>query len=122
MVDALGHPLQFILPSGAAGDTPQARPLLQERRAQEVVADRGYDADTTVAYIEEQLQAVATIPPKKKRGVPRDDNYAAYTERHVVACCIGKLKYFRRVFARFDKDATRCLACIHFASTTIWLK
>ena len=28
----------------------------------------------------------------------------------------------RRVFARFDKYASRFLAFIHFASTVIWLK
>lgn len=122
MVDALGNPLKFLLTSGAAGDNPQAIPLLHGQQAQEVVADRGYDADTTVAYIEEQLHAVVTIPSKKRRVAPRDCDYVAYTERHLIECFIGKLKYFRRVFARFDKYATRYLAFIHFASTTIWLK
>jgi transposase len=35
---------------------------------------------------------------------------------------IGKLKHFRRVFARYDKYARRFLAFVHFASMTIWLK
>jgi hypothetical protein len=39
-----------------------------------------------------------------------------------VECFIGKRKYFRWVFSRFDKDARRYLACIQFASTCIWLK
>ena len=34
-------------------------------------------------------------------------------------CFIGKLKYFRRVFSRFDKYARRYLAFIHFASAVI---
>jgi len=122
LVDALGNPLQFLLTRGAAGDNPQALPLLAGRQAQEVVADRGYDADKTLAYIEEQMQAVATIPPRTRRVVPRPYDYVAYTERHLVECCIGKLKYFRRIFSRFDKYATRYLAFIHFASMCIWLK
>ena len=122
LVDALGNPLKFTLTSGAAGDNPQAIPLLAGRQAREVVADRGYDADKTLAYIEEQMQAVATIPPKKSRVIPRDCDYAAYKERHLVECFIGKLKYFRRIFSRFDKYATRYLAFIHFASMGIWLK
>ena len=39
-----------------------------------------------------------------------------------VECFIGKLKYCRRVFARFDKYAKRFLAFIHFACTFLWLK
>jgi transposase len=122
LVDALGNPLQFILTSGAAGDNPQAIPLLAGQQTQEVLADRGYDADATVAYIEEQLQATATIPLKQSRLEPRPCDSVAYKERHLIECFIGKLKYFRRIFSRFDKYATRFLAFIHFASTFIWLK
>ena len=87
-----------------------------------MVADRGYDADRTLAYIEVEMGAVATIPPRRNRVVPRDCDYAAYKERHLVECFIGKLKYFRRVFARYDKYAKRFLAFVHLASTLIWLK
>ena len=122
LVDALGNPLRFILTSGAAGDNPQALPLLAGIHAREVPADRGYDADATIAYIEGQLRAVATIPPKRSRVTPRDGDYAAYKERHLVECFIGKRKYFRRVCTRFDQYGKRFLAFVHFASTPIWLK
>jgi transposase len=122
LVDALGNPLKFLLTSGAAGDNPQAIPLLDGVQADEVVADRGYDADKTIAYIEDEMHAVATIPPKKSRVAPRACDYAAYKERHLVECFIGTLKYFRRVFARFDKYARRYLAFVHFASIFTWLK
>ncbi len=87
-----------------------------------MIADRGYDADKTLAHIERAMGAVATIPPKKNRVVPRDCDYAAYKERHLVECLIGKLKHFRRVFARYDKYARRFLAFVHLASTLLWLK
>ena len=121
-MDALGNPLKFILTSGAAGDNPQAIPLLEGRQPGEVLADRADDADATIAYIEQDLHAVATIPPHPSRAAPRACDYAAYKERHLVECFIGKLKYFRRVFSRFDKYASRFLAFIYFASTMIWLK
>jgi transposase len=121
-VDALGNPLKFIVTSGAAGDNPQAIPLLAGQRAREVIADRSYDADATIRYIEQELHATATIPPTSRRVQPRPCDYAAYKERHLVECFIGKLKYFRRVFSRFDKYARRYLAFVHFASTVIWLK
>lgn len=122
LVDALGNPLKFRLTSGAAGDNPQAIPLLTGIRAQEVIADRGYDADKTLAHIEGTMGAVATIPPKQNRAVSRACDYAAYRERHLVECFIGKLKYFRRVFSRYDKYARRYLAFVHLASTLIWLR
>jgi len=122
LVDALGNPLQFILTSGAAGDNPQAIPLLDGQRTQEVRADRGYDADATLTYIEQQLHATATIPPKKNRVTPRDCDYTAYKERHLIECCLGKRKHFRRVATRFDKYASRFLAFIHLASMFLWLK
>ena len=122
LVDALGNPLRFILTGGAAGDNPQALPLLEGVQAGEVVADRGYDADKTLAHIEGEMGAVATIPPRKSRTVQRPCDYAAYRERHLVECCIGKLKHLRRVFARFDKYARRYLAFVRFASTVIWLR
>ena len=122
LVDALGNPLKFALTSGAAGDNPQAIPLLAGVQTAEVLADRGYDADAPIAHIEQRMQAVATIPPKKNRVAPRDCDYAAYKERHLVECFIGKLKHFRRVCTRFDKYAKRFLAFIHFASMCIWLK
>lgn len=112
----------MILTSGAAGDNPQAIPLLEGAEAEEVIADRSYDADKTLAYIEDEMHAIATIPPKKSRTEPRACDYAAYKERHLVECFIGKLKYYRRIFSRFDKYAKRFLAFIHFACTFIWLK
>ena len=114
--------MKFRLTSGAAGDNPQAIPLLEGQQAREVVADRGYDADKTLAYIEQELGAVATIPPRKTRVAPRACDYAAYKERHLVECFIGKLKHFRRVFSRFDKYARRYLAFIHLASMCLWLR
>lgn len=87
-----------------------------------MLADRGYDADKTIAYIEDKMHAVATIPPKKSRVAPRACDYAAYKERHLVECFIGALKYFRRIFSRFDKYARRYLAFVHFASIFTWLK
>ncbi len=122
LVDALGNPLKFILTSGAAGDNPQAIPLLDGQETREVVADRGYDADKTLTYIAGHMHATATIPPRKSRVVQRECDYAAYKERHLVECFIGKLKHFRRIFSRFDKYARRFLAFIHFACTFIWLK
>ncbi len=63
-----------------------------------------------------------TIPPRQSRTVQRPCDYAAYRERHLVACFIGKIKHFRRVFSRFDKYASCFLAFVRFVSIVIWLQ
>ncbi len=122
LVDALGNPLKCLLTRGAAGDNPQAIPLLAGIETGAVLADRGDDADATIAHVAGEMRAVATIPPKQNRAVRRPCDDAAYTERHLVECCIGTLKYFRRVSARFDQYARRFLAFVHPASVAIWLR
>ena len=87
-----------------------------------MIADRGYDADKTLAHIEGTMEAVATIPPKKSRVVQRPCDYAAYKERHLIECLIGRLKRFRRVATRYDKYARRYLAFVHLACALTWLK
>ncbi|QHS32690.1 transposase [Piscirickettsia salmonis] len=47
---------------------------------------------------------------------------AVYKERHLIECCIGKLKQFRRVFSRFEKRACRYLSFLKIASTILWLR
>jgi transposase len=87
-----------------------------------VLADRSYDADKTIAHSEGEMHAVATIPPRRNRVAPRPGDFDAYKGRHLVECFIGKLKYFRRGFSRFDKHAKRFLAFVHFACTSLWLR
>jgi transposase len=96
--------------SGAAGDNPPALPLLAGQQAREVLADRRDAAAATSRHIEQALHATATIPPTSRRVQPRPGDDAASKERHLVACCSGTLKSFRRAFSRFDQYARRYLA------------
>ena len=49
----------------------------------------------------------------------RDYDKEFYKARHLSECFIGKLKYFRRIFSRFEKLASHYLSFIHFASALI---
>ena len=91
------------------------------RRPEHVLADRGYDADNTLAYVK-RIGAASVIPPKSNRLNPQACDYALYKERHQIECAIGKLKYFRRIFSRFDRYASLFLSFIHYAATLQWLK
>jgi flagellar hook-associated protein 1 FlgK len=46
------------------------------------------------------------------------DGLGDYNERHLVECCIGKLKHFRRVATRYEKTARNYLAIV----TILWLR
>ena len=86
-----------------------------------VMGDRGYDSDVNLEAAR-GLGARPCIPPKANRKVPQDCDYALYKECRHVECFIGKLKYYRRIFSRFDKYAARFLDFIHFAATLQGLK
>ncbi len=43
-------------------------------------------------------------------------------ERHLVECCINKLKHFRRIFSRFDKLDRSFLGFVHFVCALVWLR
>lgn len=120
-VDALGNPFKYTLTPGQRSDISQASELIEGVEDANVLADKAYDCDAFIAQCETQ-GCKAVIPPKANRKVKRDVDYCLYKERHVVECLIGKLKYFRRVFSRFDKTAVCYLGFVAFASIFIWLK
>jgi transposase len=66
--------------------------------------------------------AEVVIPSRTNRKQQRGIDEHLYKERHLIECCIGKLKHFRRVFSRFDKLAKNYLSFIYFASTIVWLR
>ncbi|MFN8456020.1 MAG: transposase [Anaerolineae bacterium] len=52
VVDALGNPFDFVLTAGQTHDVTQGQTLLQGRRSEYVIADKGYDANDFLAFIE----------------------------------------------------------------------
>ena len=70
VTDARGQPIRFILTGGQAADSPQAVPLLSGIKASHVIADKGYDSDGILSFVQGQ-GATAVIPPRSKRRVIR---------------------------------------------------
>ena len=101
-VDALGNPLRLILTGGQVNDSTQAIALLQGFDFAAVMADRAYDTDEILAFIQAN-EATIVIPSKKNRIVQRDTDWYTYKERNLVECFINKIKHYRRVFTRFEK-------------------
>lgn len=99
MCDALGNPLRLILTPGNVADCTQAEQLLEGVTADSVLADKGYDSNSTVALIE-TMGAGVVIPPKTNRLVQRLCDFALYRERNLVERFFNKIKHYRAIATR----------------------
>ena len=95
--DTLGNAIRFILTAGQRNDITQAEQLLENLFPEYVLADKGYDADKFVLLLQQRNSKVV-IPSRINRKIQRAIDLDLYKERHLIECCIGKLKHFRRVF------------------------
>ena len=120
-MDALGNPLRFLLTGGQRRDSAQAEAFVANYTFERVIADRAYDSEPFLEYIQEQ-RAEAVIPPRSNRTESREYDRHLYKEHHLVERFINKIKHFRRIFSRFDKLASRYLGFLYFAGALIWLR
>jgi transposase len=121
LCDALGNPLDFIVTGGEVADCTQAIPLLKGRKCGHVLADKGYDSNAIVEYVE-SMQAKAVIPPKKNRINQREYDKELYKERNLIERCFSKLKHFRKIATRYEKLTQSYKALIAIALSFIGLK
>jgi transposase len=121
VVDGLGQALKFCLTPGQRNDITQASDLLREFNGAQVLADKGYDSSELVAQLESQ-NCIPIIPSRSNRKEPRDYDEHTYKERHLIECFFSKIKYFRRVFSRFDKKASSFMGFLAYASVILWLR
>ena len=96
----------------------QAESLLASFDFDAVIADRGYDSDPLRELLGAQ-QVEVVIPCRRNRKEPRDHD----RDRNIVEHSIDKIKWYRRIFTRYERlAARRFMAFLHFASTLIWLE
>ncbi len=117
----LGVPLGFLITAGQAADCTQAIDLLGARKAEAVIADKGYDSDTVVAHIEAS-GAKAVIPPRSNRKVQRSYDQNLYRKRNQIERCFSKLKQFRRFATRYEKSKICFQALVALACAWIILQ
>lgn len=120
-VRGLGCPVAMLLTGGQCGDAPQANALLEGQRADVVLADAAYDADVIRQQIA-TMGARAVIPNNPSRTFKHPFDRTLYRERHLIECCFGKLKRFKRVALRSEKTAQNYLAVVTIAATVLWLR
>ena len=121
LCDALGLPIKFIVTGGQVNDCTQAVPLLKNKKANYVLADKAYDGDAILDIIKE-IAAVAVIPPKANRIIKREYDKDLYKERNIIERLFNKLKQFRRIATRYEKILNNFEGLIYLASIFLWLK
>ncbi len=89
----------FLTP-GQAADCAQAL-LADLGHGETVVGDKAYDTDAILDLIE---TAGATAVMKSNRTSPRPLDREIYRMRNLVERFFGKIKEFRRVATRYDKE------------------
>ena len=113
--------MRCLLTAGQRHDIAKTAELIAELPADQVLGDTAYDADhfrKDIAAI--GAQAVIPSHPTRARKLPLDT--ILYKERHLVECCINKLKHFRRIATRYEKTARNFLAMITLAAIALWLR
>lgn len=119
-MEGLGSPAKFRLTGGEAGDSPQALPLLQDLNPGSVAADKAYDSDSIIAYLN-ALNIQAVIPPRNNRLVQRSFDKHLYKNRNLVERFFCRIKQFRRIATRYDKLAQRFASFVALTASVIWL-
>ena len=119
-MDGLGNPLHLHLSAGNIHDTTEAPKLIEQAKGEHFIADKGYDSNANLAAIEAKKMK-AVIPSTASRKVQRKIDGHIYKERHLVENLFCKLKRYRRVATRYEKNATNFLGFVLFAAVRVWL-
>ena len=98
VVDGPGNPLRVLLTPGNRNDICYGQKLLEpfDLRGKYIIADKGYDSDEFVYWLEER-GAIVVIPSRKTAEHPRDIDRHIYMERHLVENLFLKFKYSRKL-------------------------
>jgi transposase len=122
LVDASGLPIALKLTEGQAADGRSAQDMLETLAAGQILlADRAYDSDALRETLA-QRGAWANIRAMPGRKTKPAFSSFLYRYRNLVERFFNKLKHFRAVATRYDKNPENYLASVKLASVRIWMR
>ena len=86
-----------------------------------LLADRAYDSDATRKAVAERGAWANIKPTPNRKNVPAFSSFL-YRYRNLVERFFNKLKHFRAVAIRYDKNPESYLAGVKLASARIWMR
>ncbi|KIM00453.1 Mobile element protein [Paramagnetospirillum magnetotacticum MS-1] len=95
--------------------------LITGLSADQVIADRAYDANRFYDLIRQQ-GGEPVVPPRRHRKHQHCYDHFAYKQRWGIEGFFARLKQWRRIATRYDKLAANFLGFVKLASIMFWLK
>ena len=95
--------------------------LIEGLPAQNVLADKAYDADRLFNLVIDQGGDLV-IPPRRHRKRQHAYDKALYKERNRVERFFSRIKQCRRIATRYDKLAETFIGFVKLACIMLWLK
>jgi transposase len=109
----------MVVTSGHIAECAQAAQLIEGIRAENLLADKGYDSDAIVEQARQQGMKVQ-IPPRKNRKGQRVYDKQIYKLRHLVENAFLHLKRWRGIATRYAKCSASFLAAVHVRCIALW--
>ena len=122
LVDACGLPIKLVLSEGQAYDGHIALKVMDSLQEGTVfLADRAYDADNIRQSIRAR-GAIANIPSMPQRRIKPYFDRKLYKERNLVERFFNKIKHYRAIATRYEKDPLNYMALIKMAALRLWIR
>ena len=122
LVDADGMPIALKLSEGQAHDGKSAADLFGTLKAGNILlADRAYDSDALRRSVAERGAWANIRPMPGRKNIPAFSSFL-YRYRNLVERFFSKLKHYRAIATRYDKNPENYLACVKLAAARIWMR
>lgn len=122
LVDANGLPIALKLTEGQAHDGRSAQDMLDTIRQGDILlADRAYDSDLLRQTLADRGAWANVKPMPNRTNVPAFSRFL-YRYRNAVERFFSKIKHYRGVATRYDKNPENYLAGVKLASARIWMR
>lgn len=130
--DGNGKPITFLLTVGERHEAVVFEQLMEQGevkragagrprfRPKRVVGDKGYSSGAIRRYL--RRRGICYSIPRKDNEKHRGKfDKSLYRQRNQVERCFNRLKQYRRIATRYEKNAQNYLAMLTVASIILWL-
>ena len=116
----MGRPCVMLLTPGNTNDHKAAVPCLDAMPpSAHLIADKGYDSAAFRDWLRKR-GTTPVIPPRKSRNLQYRYDKALYRQRNVIERMFGRLKDFRRIATRFDRNVTSYFGALCLIAALVW--
>ena len=123
LVDAQGNPVTLSLTAGQIHDSRAVDDLLGPLRGDAgiLLADKAYDSDP-LRILAMTRNLWANVPSRSNRVEPIHWNAELYKKRNLIERFFNKIKHYRAIATRYDKNPLNYLAALKLIATRIWIR